>query len=438
MRISIFGLGYVGCVTGACLADEGHTVIGIDKSYFKIKRIEQGKSPLKEKGLDEIIERVVKEGRFLVMTDPIEAINNTDLSIICVGTPSNSDGSLALSAVRGVVQEIGLGLRQKRSFHVIVLRSTVLPGSTEQEVIPLLEQASGRKAGVNFGVGFNPEFIREGNAIYDFYHPARTIISATDDSSCAMLKTLCEWVDAPLVVTSFRVAEMVKYVDNAFHALKISFSNEIGNICQNLEVDSYEVMKIFCMDQKLNLSPAYLNPGFAFGGSCLPKDLRALLCKAKQHSCNISLLESILKSNEVQLRRGIDLILKTGKKKIGLFGLAFKAGTDDLRDSPMLNVAETLLSKGREIYLFDNNISLADIHGTNREYIEKKIGHLEDYLCSSIEEVVGKAEVLVIGNTDKDFLRILDLMNEEQILVDLVGLIKDTTKREVKYLRLSG
>jgi GDP-mannose 6-dehydrogenase len=433
MKISVFGLGYVGCVSAACLARNGHRIMGVDISKNKVDIINSGRSPIVEKDIDEIIEEVVKGQKLIATSDVREAVRNSEISMICVGTPSNDNGSLDLKYVKRACVEIGAGLHEKDEYHVVVVRSTVLPSSVEGELISTLEKSSGKKAGADFGVCMNPEFMREGNSVYDFYHPPMTIIGELDRRSGDIVEEIYANIDAPVVRTSIRIAEMIKYVSNAFHGLKVCFANEIGNICKKLGIDSHEVMEIFCMDKKLNLSPCYLKPGFAFGGSCLPKDLRALLYKGQREDLRLPLLDSILESNENQIKMGINLITKTKKKKIGIFGFSFKPGTDDLRESPMVELIEILLGKGYKISIYDKNVSTAKIFGANKEYIEKEIPHISSLMCSSIEEVLSRSEVLVIGNNSEEFKEIPKLMKEGQVMIDLVRIANGKNEARSEY-----
>jgi GDP-mannose 6-dehydrogenase len=409
LRISIFGLGYVGTVSAACLAQQGHQVIGVDINSEKIGMINSGHSPV------------------------IEGVLNSDLSLICVGTPSNDNGSLDLHFVERVCHDIGQALTQKDSFHTIVLRSTVLPGTTEICVIPALEQTSSRVAGQDFGVCFNPEFLREGTSVYDFYHPPFTVIGQSDPQAAKVAASLYEHLDAPLLIVPIKVAEMVKYANNAFHALKVTFANEIGNICKRQGMDSHQVMDIFCMDDKLNLSPYYLRPGFAFGGSCLPKDLRALLYHGHRLDLSLPVLEAILPSNELQVKRGFELIKQTGSKKIGVLGFSFKAGTDDLRESPLVELIEILVGKGYQVKVYDKNVSLARLHGANRAYIERGIPHIATLMCNSMEEVLANSEVIVIGNKAPEFTSALQQAHYDQVVIDLVRISKEINRLEARY-----
>jgi len=433
MNISVFGLGYVGCVSAACLAQNGHKVMGVDVNQNKVDIINSGRSPVIEKDIDEIIKEVVRTEKLISTTDAGRAVENSEISMICVGTPSKENGSLDLRYVKRVCAEIGAGLREKDTYHVVVVRSTMLPGSVEVEVIPALEKTSGKKAGADFGVCMNPEFMREGSSVYDFYHPPMIVIGELDKRSGNTIKDIYAGIDAIVIRTTIKVAEMVKYVNNAFHGLKVCFANEIGNICKKLGIDSHEVMEIFCMDRKLNLSPYYLKPGFAFGGSCLPKDLRALLHKGQREDLKLPLLNSILDSNETQIKMGINLIKKTKKKKIGIFGFSFKPGTDDLRESPMVELIETLLGKGYKISIYDKNISIAKIFGANKQYIEKEIPHISSLMCPSMEKVLSRSEVLVIGNNSEEFKKIPKLMREDQIIIDLARIVNKKGEAKSKY-----
>jgi len=433
MNISIFGLGYVGCVSAACLAQQGHRIVGVDINEGKVNMINHGQSPTIEQGLEEMIKNVVSQGRLRATTGALEAISNSDVSLVCVGTPSNSNGSLNLQFVGRACREIGRSLSKKKGYHVVVLRSTMLPGSTEEQIIPALEESSGLKAGRGFGVCVNPEFLREGTSIYDFHHPPFTLIGEQLERDGDMVAKLYKNIDVPLIRVPLRVAEMVKYVNNAFHALKICFANEIGNICKQGGIDSHQVMDIFCMDTKLNLSSYYLKPGFAFGGSCLPKDLRALLYHSQRRDLELPVLRSILPSNERQLQRGFELIKETGKKKIGVLGFSFKAGTDDLRESPPVRLIETLIGKGYSVRLYDRNVSMARLHGVNKKYIEKEIPHISTLMCPSLAKVVEEAEVIVIGNKDPEFLQALELVKADQIVIDLARITDDFNQIDSQY-----
>jgi GDP-mannose 6-dehydrogenase len=427
MKLSIFGLGYVGCVSAACFAKEGHTVIGVDVNANKVGMINAGDSPIVEAGIGPLLNEVVTSKRLTATTDSTAAVHNSDVSLVCVGTPSNTNGSLDLRYVTRVCEEIGSALKDKNARHVIVIRSTMLPGTIESVVRPTLEKYSEKRAGKDFGVCINPEFLREGSSLKDFYAPPFTLIGADDEDTSNTVRSLYSSIDAPVVATSVKTAEMVKYVCNCFHALKVSFANEVGNICKALGVDSHEVMDIFCQDTKLNLSSYYLKPGFAFGGSCLPKDLRAITYKAKQVDVEVPVLSSILPSNKQQIERAVEMVLATGKKRVGIFGFSFKAGTDDLRESPMVTLIETLIGKGLQLSIYDRDVSLARLFGANKEYIERQIPHIAQLMRTSIEEVLEFAEVLVVGNKAEEFKAIEQMRKEGQIVMDLVRLFDKTS-----------
>ncbi|HEX3558986.1 MAG TPA: UDP-glucose/GDP-mannose dehydrogenase family protein [Pyrinomonadaceae bacterium] len=427
MRLSVFGLGYVGCVSAACFAKEGHEVLGVDVNQTKVDIISGGKSPIVEAGVGELIGEMVAQGKLRATTDSAEAVAASEISLICVGTPSNSNGSLDLAYVKRVCQEIGGALETKRARHTVVIRSTMLPGTIETVVVPTLEVYSGKKAGRDFGVCINPEFLREGTSLKDFYSPPFTLIGADDEDVAAVVRRLYAGIDAPVLVVGVKAAEMVKYTCNCFHALKVSFANEIGNICKGLGIDSHEVMDAFCRDTKLNLSPYYLKPGFAFGGSCLPKDLRAVTYKAKELDVDVPVLSAVLSSNRLQVERAVEMVLRTGKKRIGLLGLSFKAGTDDLRESPTVALIETLIGKGMKIGIYDRDVSLARLFGANKEYIEREIPHISQLMRENIREVLDDAEVLIVGNKAGEFRQIEAELRGDQVLIDLVRLFEDKT-----------
>lgn len=424
MRISIFGMGYVGVVSAGCLANDGHEVVGVDPNQVKVDLVNKGVTPIIEKDIGEMVEKAVKQGSLRATTSVIEAVKATDVSLVCVGTPSQLNGNLDLSYVRRVCEEIGTALRDKTSFHVVVARSTMLPGSMRNVVIPTLEQASGKKAGVDFGVCNNPEFLREGTAVYDYYHPPKTVIGETDAKAGQALVDLYAKMDAPLVRTDVETAEMVKYADNNWHALKVAFANEIGNICKAVGIDGHKVMEIFCQDTKLNLSSYYMKPGFAFGGSCLPKDVRALTYKARSLDVEVPVLNAILPSNERQIQKAIDMIVNKGHRKIGVLGFAFKAGTDDLRESPMVDVIEHLIGKGYDLRVYDRNVNLAALTGANRDYILNHIPHISRLMVGSVKEVTDFAETIVIGNGASEFRDVPDALRPAQQVVDFVRIAK--------------
>ena len=420
MKISVMGLGYVGAVSAGCLARDGHRVIGVDAEPTKVDMINRGRSPIVEKDIDELICQAAGEGHLSATTDVADAVANTDLSLVCVGTPSLMNGGLDLKYVRRVCEQIGAAVAAKPDFHVVVVRSTMLPGTMRDVVIPTLEEHSGKKTGVDFGICINPEFLREGTAVYDYYHPPKTVIGGSDNRSADMLASLSEGLDAPMIRTDLDTAEMVKYSDNAWHALKVGFANEIGNICKALELDSHRVMEIFCQDTKLNLSPYYLKPGFAFGGSCLPKDVRALNYKARSLDLDLPILNSILPSNALQVERGVRSVTDKGHRKVGILGFSFKAGTDDLRESPVVEMVERLIGKGYDLRLYDRNVTLASLQGANRAYILNHIPHISRLMVQSVDEVLSHGETLVIGNSAPEFRDIPERLNDGQCVVDLV------------------
>jgi len=420
MNISIFGMGYVGCVTGACFADMGHKVLGVEPNAVKLNLINSGKSPIVEKDLDGLIAKVVQNGSFRATDDWQKAIDETELALICVGTPSRSNGSIDLTYVQRVCQQIGAALAKRQSRFTVVIRSTVVPGTLEKTVIPALEQASGKKVGKDFGLCMHPEFLREGTSIHDFYNPPKTVIGEYDAEAGAALAKLYQSMSLPLIRTSLKVAEMVKYADNSFHALKVSFANEIGNLCKEMGIDSHAVMSIFCQDTKLNLSPYYLKPGFAFGGSCLPKDLHALIHEARSHELQVPLLSAVLQSNSLQILKVVNKLLSYKGRSIGFLGLSFKGGTDDLRSSPIVEVIETLLGKGFKIKIYDQHVSVARLMGANKEYIEREIPHLSRLMCGSAEEIVQESDVVVVSHRDEGFKRALAGLKAGQTLIDLV------------------
>lgn len=434
MRVSVFGLGYVGCVSAACLASEGHDLIGVDVNPLKVEMVNAGQSPVVEKGMESLIATAISAGHLSATLDPAEAIGESELSLISVGTLSNHNGSQDLTYLRRVSREIGEALTGKNDRHCIAIRSTVLPGTTEEVIIPILEQASGKVVGRDFGVCVNPEFMREGNSVHDFYNPPFIIVGeTTPDGSAETMATLYQALSAPFIRTSARAAEMIKYVNNAWHALKVTFANEIGTLCKENGIDSHELMDIFCRDTKLNISTAYLKPGFAFGGSCLPKEIRALEYQARHADLRLPLLESILPSNEAHLQRGLELIARTGKRKVGLLGLSFKAGTDDLRESPLVSLAERLIGKGYHLRIYDRDVSLARLTGANKGYIEREIPHIARLIADSAEEAIRASEVIVVGNRSPEFRRALTTVTDGQVIIDLVRIVEEHSSIHGKY-----
>jgi GDP-mannose 6-dehydrogenase len=420
--ISVFGLGYVGTVTAACLAHKGHNVIGVDLSLAKVEAMQAGRNPIVEPKVGDLISENRAGGRLHATSDSEYAVLNSDISFLCVGTPSLRNGKLDLGHIEPVCREIGQILRKKDGFHLVVLRSTVLPGTAETIVVPALEKSSGKKLSQGFGVCVNPEFMREGTAVSDFLEPAMTIIGAADSKHGGALREIYKWAPGRIFETSFRSAEMVKYVCNAWHAVKVSFANEVGTLAKELGVDAEAVVEIFTADTKLNISPTYLKPGFAFGGSCLPKDVRALNYRAKELDLNLPLFQAILPSNEVHLERAVEMVLATGKKKIGMLGLSFKAATDDLRESPHVQLVKRLLGEGRQIRIWDDNVSLGRLIGSNRQYIEEVIPHIGSLLSTSLPDVLKDAEVVVIGTRGLNRDELRSSLRPDHSVIDLVNL----------------
>ncbi len=432
MRISIFGLGYVGSVTAACFARDGNFVIGVDTNTPKVEAIRRGESPVVEPDMGEILRDAVKGGRLKATSDPSSAILESDVTLICVGTPSRSNGSLNLDQIFAVADQIGKALAGKQGYHAIAVRSTVLPGTVEK-VINIVSAASGKMAGVDFGVASNPEFLREGTAVADFEHPPYTILGVADPRTEQILRDLYAGVHAPLRVMDIRAAELLKYACNSFHALKVTFANEIGAVAKSLGVDSHSMMNVFMEDTKLNISPYYLRPGFAFGGSCLPKDVRALDYAARLHDVSTPLISAILPSNEQHIRRVVDWVLEQRTKKVGILGLSFKNDTDDMRESPIVRVVETLLGKGYHITIYDSNVNLSRLIGANKEFIEQGIPHISSLLKDSIEDVVDASDIIILANPSQEFSKVFQLAKAHQVIYDLVHIDGNRTKLKVAY-----
>jgi GDP-mannose 6-dehydrogenase len=425
LKVSIFGLGYVGTVCAACLAQDGHEVIGVDPVQTKVDLINAGNSPIVEAEIGQLIAEAVESGKLRAMNEAAQAIENSELSFICVGTPSQINGNLDLAHVRHVCEQIGRALKNKRERHTVVIRSTILPGSMRNIIIPALEEHSGKKAGTDFGVCNNPEFLREGSAVKDFRCPPKTVIGEMDRNSGDALSALYTNLNAPMIRTDLETAEMVKYMDNSWHALKIGFANEIGVFCKTFSVDAHKAMAIFLQDTKLNISPAYLLPGFAFGGSCLPKDLRALAYAAKSRDLELPILNSILPSNELQVSRGLKLIMEKGRKRIGILGFSFKPGTDDLRESPMIEIIERLTGKGYDVRIYDRNVQIASLVGANRDFILNRIPHISRLMVENMDAVLRHAETIVIGHKEAEFEKVPQLLRPEQFLVDFVRISRN-------------
>ncbi len=420
MKICVIGLGYVGTVVAACLARLGHEVVGVDTQQSKVDLLNAGKAPIVEKDIDTLVEEQVRVERLAATTNLAAAVELTDLALVCVGTPADRNGRIDLTYVRRVCEEIGPALRKHPGAPVVAIRSTVLPGTTRDVVIPALESTSGRRAGIDFGLCMNPEFLREGTAVHDFLNPPKTVIGELNRASGEVLAKLYDGLPGPLVRTDLETAEMVKYVDNAWHALKVGFANEIGGICKAVGTDGHQVMDIFCRDLKLNISPSYLKPGFAFGGTCLPKDLRALLASAAAHDISVPILNAVLPSNQLQLERGLRAVIDAGRGKVGILGLSFKAGTDDLRESPVVELVERLLGKGFDLRVYDGNVNMAQVNGTNRDYVLNRIPHISRLMVPNIDQLLAHAQTIVIGNSAPEFKDVPKAMVEGQVLVDLV------------------
>lgn len=431
MKIAIFGLGYVGCVSVACLADFGHEVTGTDINHTKVDLLNKGIATIIEKDIDKLVSKGWKSGRIMATNDYIDALRYSDISIICVGTPNGRLGHLDLCYIYRVAENIGDGLKNNNKFHVIIIRSTVLPG-TNHRVGSIIEEHAGRKRGDGFEVVSNPEFLREGSAVHDFFNPAYTVIGTSSDRAFAIVKSLYKGVNAPVKRTSIKVAETIKMINNSFHALKVTFANEIGNLCKCLGVDSHEAMALFCEDKQLNLSSYYLKPGFAYGGSCLPKDLSALKLIAHDNYVNTPVIDAIDRSNENQKQMLVDLIVQKGIKKIGILGLSFKRGTDDLRNSPIVEVAEQLLGKGYELKIYDKNVYLSNLTGKNKEYINKHIPHLEELISDTLEAVTDHAELLIVAHNEKEFEN-LSSRHTGKFVIDLVRIAATTEEANENY-----
>ncbi len=427
MRISIFGMGYVGAVCTACLAQRGHQIIGVDVSKHKVELINAGRSPIVEPGLDELLAAGKNAGRIRATNDYTDAIQNSDITMVCVPTPSKRNGDLSLEYIEAVCREIGMAMRDKPSRHTVIIRSTVLPGTVKGVVLPILEDCAQMKAGVDFGLGVNPEFLRESTALRDYDEPPMTVVGVLDDETGRLMELLYSDLTAPFICKPIEIAEMVKYTCNVWHAVKVSFANEIGSIAKELHVDGREVMDVVCRDNKLNISSYYMKPGFAFGGSCLPKDVRALNYRASQLDVQTPLISSLMHSNENQVKRAFQMIESLNKRKIGMLGLSFKAETDDLRESPLVELAEMLIGKGYQLSIYDRNVKFASVHGANRDYINGKIPHVSSLLAEDESELLDNVDVLIVGNKDKAFQAMLESWPEEKYLVDLAGFMTNTS-----------
>jgi GDP-mannose 6-dehydrogenase len=420
MKISIFGLGYVGCVSLGCLAKNGHYVVGVDINQTKVDQINSGKPTIIEKDIDRIIEEQYKAGNISASKNPKEAILKTEISIISVGTPSSDKGHLNLQYIFAVAEDIGSALKEKNKFHIIAIRSTILPGTCDK-FSDIIEMISGKRRNLDFAIVDNPEFLREGTAIHDYNNPPITLIGSDNKEAAEKVADLYRHLNAEIIITDLKIAEIMKYVNNTFHALKISFGNEIGNICYELGIDSHKVMEIFCKDKQLNISPYYFKPGFAYGGSCLPKDLKGLQTLAHDLYVEVPVIDSINKTNEIQIQRAISILSKYRYKKLGFLGLSFKEGTDDLRNSPAVSVIEILLGKGFNISIFDSNINFSLLTGTNKEFIDSKIPHLASLMVKNLQNIFETCDVIIVNTKEKDFVKYLQAQ-EEKIIIDMVHL----------------
>lgn len=437
MKVSVIGLGYVGTVVAGCLAKSGHEVIGVDVQADKVGLVNAGKSPIIEPEIDAIIEDRVATGHLTATTNLEAAVALTDVVLVCVGTPGQANGRIDLTHLNRVCDQIGAALRTHPGAPVVVIRSTVPPGTTRDMLIPVLEAASGGSAGVEFGVCFNPEFLREGTAVHDFYDPPQTVVGELNHASGDVLAKLYGGLPGPLVRTDLETAEMVKYVCNSWHALKIGFANEIGRLCNAIGIDGHRVMDTFCRDHKLNISTSYLKPGFAFGGMCLPKDLRALLGEARVRDVSLPILSAVLPSNRQQLDLGMRAIIDAGQRKVGILGISFKPGTDDLRESPLVELAERLVGKGFDVRIYDRNVNMAQVSGGNRDYVLHRIPHIACLLVESVDALLEHADTVVIGNAAPEFGAVASRVTARQHVVDLVHMA-DARATSGAYAGLDG
>jgi GDP-mannose 6-dehydrogenase len=421
MTIAIFGLGYVGSVSAACLASVGHHVIGVDVDEHKLSMIRQGRSPINEPGLDALLRRMVDEGRLTVTKDTKAAVEAAEVSLLCVGTPSRKNGSLESGYLEKVMQEVGAALKGRSEYHVVAVRSTLLPGVLVSTLIPILEEASGRKVGSNLGVCVNPEFLREGSAIKDFENPPFTVVGQTDTRAGDAILRVYAHLQAPVYRVAPDEASMVKYASNNFHALKVAFANEIGAVCQKLQIDGQQVMRVFCEDRELNISPRYLRPGFGFGGSCLPKDLRAIVWVAKDRDLDAPLLNSVLSSNDAHIKRVVDAVIEKRRQGVLMMGLSFKVGSDDLRESPFVRLAEELIGKGVPLQIYDPDVALDDVFGRNRAYMDEHLPHVGQQVVHQLDEALASADLVIVGKKLPEVSGLAGRLRAPQTVIDLVG-----------------
>ena len=423
MHISIFGLGYVGAVSLGCLARDGHHVVGVDIDETKLELIREGRAPIVEEGIQELMKHAVASGNVCATTDAEKAIQRTDLSFLCVGTPPAANGNQDLGAMERLSRQLGDALKTKDGYHVFVVRSTVMPGTTEGMVRSAIEEHSGKKMGEDFGLCFQPEFMREGTSIKDYDHPPFTVVGGDSERSVEKVREIFGHLPCEFISTSIRSAEMLKYFCNIFHALKITFANEVGRVCQAMEVDSHEVMRLVCADTQLNISKAYMKPGFAFGGSCLPKDLKALTYQARKMDVDIPMLSSVMGSNRAHIDYAVDRVLRLNERAVGMIGLSFKSGTDDLRESPLVTMAERFIGKGIHLKIFDPEVNLARLIGANRRYIEEVIPHIGNLMVDNVEQLISEAKVLIVGLGDKELIdKVHELARDDQVILDLVNM----------------
>ncbi len=419
MKISVFGLGYVGCVSIGCLAKMGHKIIGVDVSETKVNLINSGKPTIVEKNISKLIKSGYETKRITATTNFKKAVKESDVSFICVGTPNSISGHLDMNFIRRVSKEIAEGLKRKEKFHTVVIRSTVIPG-TNREVSQIIEKISRKKSKLDFCVVSNPEFLREGNAVDDYFNPSITVVASDSDKGIKEIRNVYKKIKAPVIEVSVGLAEMLKFVNNTFHALKIAFANEVGNVCKKLNIDSVELMNLFVLDDKLNISKAYLKPGFAFGGSCLPKDLKALNTIAHDHYLEIPIIGNIERSNNIQKKYLFDEIISSGKRKVGVLGISFKEGTDDLRESPILDVVERLIGKGYKVNIYDENVNISNIIGANKSFIMNKLPHISSLLYLDIKKFVDDSEIIIINANNPKIIRLLKTNNSKKVIYDLV------------------
>jgi GDP-mannose 6-dehydrogenase len=432
VNVSIFGVGYVGTVSAVCLARHGHSVIGVDTNQHKVDSINRGISPIVEPEVDQLLTHACSSGRLTATTDVQQAIAGSDISLLCVGTPSHANGSLNLDYIFRVSEQIGTALRTKNGFHAIVIRSTVLPG-TVRKAAELIGRESGKVVGKDFAVASNPEFLREGTSIHDFENPPYTVVGSDNERLIAIVRELYQSIKAPLHVVRIEESEILKYACNSFHAVKVTFANEVGAICKRLEIDSHVVMKMFCEDTKLNISPYYLKPGFAFGGSCLPKDVRAVTYQSRLLDVSTPLLNSLMVSNQHQVDRVVEWVVAQKKKNIGILGLSFKHDTDDLRESPIVSVVETLLGKGYALAIYDANVNLSRLIGANRSYIEQEIPHISQLMREDAKEVLDHADIVLVANASRNFRDVMTRIKPGQIVYDLVRITDEGKNFKGQY-----